>query len=214
MLGISLIAGHTTWAQEPVVQSRFNLSKHVAKRDASTLMSGGDNNEGEAHGSINPPKGSTFTDIPVGNGGETIAAYWTKNPNEDKAKQAFIFIHGKLRDGDNYWTIMNDALDSAVKANYPGADEDSIVVAPEFFSTKYNSGVRRSVAHSMHELNCEAHAALYAAILQVGSGMARRERLAGRRPGEPPIGNQTDLVRCLGCPCGRILQLDKVPEDE
>lgn len=49
-------------------------------------------------------------------------------------------IHGKLRDGDDYWKTMDDILQSAVKDNVEGADKDSIVVAPQFFSEKYNLG--------------------------------------------------------------------------
>jgi len=54
----------------------------------------------QAHGDINAPSGSTFTSVNVGSGGEEIGAYWTKSPNNDKATQAFIMIHGKLRNGD------------------------------------------------------------------------------------------------------------------
>ena len=36
---------------------------------------------------------------------------------------------------------MDDILSSAIKANFDGASSDSIIVAPQFFSEKYNSGV-------------------------------------------------------------------------
>lgn len=141
LLSASLVAGHSSSPQEQGLFARANHSKLAGKRDASTVMSGGDNNEGEAHGAIVAPTGSTFTSIPVGTGGETVAAYWSADPENKHAQQAFIFMHGKLRDGDNYWTIMNNVLSSAVKANYDGASNSSIIVAPEFFSTIYNSGV-------------------------------------------------------------------------
>lgn len=35
---------------------------------------------------------------------------------------------------------MNDALKNAVSTNVEGADANAIIVAPEFFSTKFNSG--------------------------------------------------------------------------
>lgn len=53
-------------------------------------------------------------------------------------------IHGRLRDGNNYWQIMNNALQSAIDDNYPGVDEHAIVAAPQFFSKKYNSGQYKS----------------------------------------------------------------------
>ena len=37
---------------------------------------------------------------------------------------------------------MNNILTSAVNDKIDGASNDSIIVAPQFFSTKYNSGVR------------------------------------------------------------------------
>lgn len=112
----------------------------VHKRDASTLMSGGTNNEGEAHDPIVAPSGSDFLTYPVGTGGERIAAYWTQNPNDAQATQAYIMIHGKMRDGDAYWTTMNNVLQNALQNNVDGVDSNAIVVAPEFFSARYNSG--------------------------------------------------------------------------
>lgn len=41
---------------------------------------------------------------------------------------------------------MNNVLSTAVKANVPGADQNSIVVAPEFFSTIFNSGVGKFIS--------------------------------------------------------------------
>ncbi|UZJ51884.1 hypothetical protein CBS101457_001204 [Exobasidium rhododendri] len=122
--------------------THYRRSTKLPVRDISTIMSGlgPANNEGEAHGEIVAPNGSTFTSVDVGTTGESIAAYWTANPNNDNATQAFIMIHGKLRNGDTYWTTMNDALETAVDDDYPGVDSDAIVVAPQFFSTILNSG--------------------------------------------------------------------------
>lgn len=109
-------------------------------RDASTLMSGGKNNEGEAHGKIVAPKGSTFTSLPVGSQGALVPAFWTSNPDNSSAKHAYIMIHGKLRNGGEYWTTMNDILQKSAKDGVEGASDSAIVVAPQFFSKKYNSG--------------------------------------------------------------------------
>lgn len=100
----------------------------------------GPNNEGEQHGDIDPPKGSIFTSLPVGGGGAEIAAYWSEDTNNSTAKRVFIMLHGKLRDGDTYWKTMHDILEDAIDADYPGAGNDTIIVAPQFFSKKYNSG--------------------------------------------------------------------------
>jgi len=40
---------------------------------------------------------------------------------------------------------MNQALQSAVSDNYPGVDSKAIVVAPQFFSERFNSGVSTAI---------------------------------------------------------------------
>ncbi|KDN52420.1 hypothetical protein K437DRAFT_220575 [Tilletiaria anomala UBC 951] len=110
-------------------------------------MSGGTSSEGEDHGPINKPSGANFVDLPVGTNGDMIGTYWTANPKNSTATHAFVMIHGRLRDGDKYWKVMDDALTNAVKAKYPGVDKDAIVVAPEYFSTKLNEG-----QYNEHEL--------------------------------------------------------------
>ncbi|KAF7537545.1 hypothetical protein G7Z17_g12827 [Cylindrodendrum hubeiense] len=52
---------------------------------------------------------------------------------------AYVIIHGKLRNGGHYWKILNDAVNEARKDGFPGADRNLTVVAPQFFSTRYNS---------------------------------------------------------------------------
>lgn len=67
-------------------------------------------------------------------------------------------IHGKLRDGDTvsasleplvllladvavqYWSTMDGILTSALQDNVAGVSNNSIIVAPQFFSTVLNSG--------------------------------------------------------------------------
>lgn len=113
---------------------------HHAKRDASTLMSGGDNNEGEAHGKVDVPSGAQLTSLAIGNSGTEVATFWTENPDNKASTHAYVMIHGKIRNGNEYWSTMNDALKSAVKDKYAGASSNDIVTAPQFYSTKYNSG--------------------------------------------------------------------------
>lgn len=114
------------------------VGRQLDARDVRTGISDS-NNEGERHGDIDAPDGSILTTFPVGNG-QDVATFWSKDPNNEEAKHAFIMIHGKLRDGDTYWKTMNDILNKAVDDNYPGADDGAIIVAPQFFSTKYNKG--------------------------------------------------------------------------
>ncbi|KAK7466225.1 hypothetical protein VKT23_004951 [Stygiomarasmius scandens] len=109
-------------------------------RDAFTSFSDNSINEGEAHGPLNAPDGSQIKSISIGDTGTTVPVYWSTSDGQDQATQAFIVIHGKLRDGDNYWNIMSKALQSAVSDNYPGVDSKAIVVAPQFFSERFNSG--------------------------------------------------------------------------
>ncbi|WFD31286.1 hypothetical protein MSPP1_002320 [Malassezia sp. CBS 17886] len=116
---------------------------HVHRRDASSerdVKAGSGMTEGESHSSPDVPAGAQLISIPVGSGRAKIATYWTKGAVDKKADSAYIMIHGKLRDGDNYWTVMNNALKSAVKAGVSGASKNAIVVAPQFYSKKLNSG--------------------------------------------------------------------------
>lgn len=110
------------------------------KRDASTVMSAGDGNtEGENHSPVAVPYGAALTSLQV-QPGTSIAAFWSQSPDNSSAEQAFVMIHGKIRDGNDYWTTMNNILQSAVSAGYPGASDKAIVTAPQFYSTILNSG--------------------------------------------------------------------------
>lgn len=96
-------------------------------------------NEGEAHGRPPIPKGSSLVSLPI-TPAASVAVYWTANPNNATATNAYIMMHGKLRDGANYWTIMNSVLKAAIAANSSGAHSTSIIAAPQFYSTRFNSG--------------------------------------------------------------------------
>ncbi|KAM0718618.1 hypothetical protein Q7P37_005688 [Cladosporium fusiforme] len=118
--------------------SRASRTDYAKSGDVRTGIDD-DNTEGERHDDIEAPKGATFTSYPVGKDVD-IAAFWSDKPNNDDVKHAYIVIHGKLRDGEKYFTTMNNILNDAVDDNFPGADDESIIVAPQFFSKKLNSG--------------------------------------------------------------------------
>lgn len=69
-----------------------------------------------------------------------MAAYQTKDPEARFATHAIIVIHGKRRNADTYWSTFNKVLQKAREDQIHGSDRNVIVVAPKFFSTKYNSG--------------------------------------------------------------------------
>jgi pimeloyl-ACP methyl ester carboxylesterase len=149
----SSVAAHSQ-AEKHASFHHAKPESHLTARDIRQNYDGDkDNTEGEAHGDINAPKGSKFTSLPVGSDGEEIAAYWSEDPKNDEVKHAFIMIHGKLRDGDDYWTTMNNILQSAIDADYPGADDAAIVVAPQFFSEKLNSGQYNSNMMAWEDVN-------------------------------------------------------------
>ncbi|WFD42589.1 hypothetical protein MPSI1_001235 [Malassezia psittaci] len=96
--------------------------------------------EGEAHGTPNVPSGAQLISLPVGTQGAKIAVYWTASPKNQNVTNAYVMMHGRLRDGDTYWTTMNKILKSAQKANYKGAPDEAIVAAPQMYSEKLNKG--------------------------------------------------------------------------
>lgn len=114
-------------------------AKGLVPRDASTLMSGGRNNEWEDHGPNSVPQGAYLTSLPVGTDGDQMAVYWSERSNSPRATQALVTIHGRIRNGNQYWQTLENALANAVRDNYTGASNNSIVVAPQFFSTQFNS---------------------------------------------------------------------------
>ncbi|KAK0524571.1 hypothetical protein OC834_002147 [Tilletia horrida] len=135
---VSSVAAVPNSAGHHVRRPQQHLAHHA--RDASTLMSGGTNNEGELHTPLTVPQGATLKNLTVGGGNAELVVYWSDSTNNKQATAAFVMIHGRTRNGNDYWTVMNDALQSALKDGYPGVDPNTIVTAPQFFSTKYNSG--------------------------------------------------------------------------
>ena len=94
----------------------------------------------KSHGKLKVPKGSEIRHVKVHDTGTNFLAYFSKDVNEKKVTHAYVMFHGRNRDGDKYWSIMNRALESARKDNYPGAPKHAVVVAPQFFSAKLNEG--------------------------------------------------------------------------
>lgn len=122
--------------------SSHHLTNLLDRRDARTLMVGSNDPEGENHTAIEAPRGSQFVGIPIGGAGmnEELAVYMTKDGVNMTATHAYIMIHGKVRNGAHYWKVLNRIVKKAAKAGTPGADTYSIIVAPEFFSARYNKG--------------------------------------------------------------------------
>ncbi|RMJ16409.1 hypothetical protein BHE90_015127 [Fusarium euwallaceae] len=99
------------------------------------------NNEGEAHSKVTPPEGAEFASIKLNNNSNTeLAVFISDKIEKSRVEHAFIIVHGKLRDGDYYWETMNEVVKRAKAKNYPGSSRESIVIAPQLFSTVFNSG--------------------------------------------------------------------------
>uniref|UniRef100_V5ECR0 Transmembrane protein n=2 Tax=Kalmanozyma brasiliensis (strain GHG001) TaxID=1365824 RepID=V5ECR0_KALBG len=135
VLALQLLT-HTVSAHLTPVRSSHATT--FSQRDAFSDQDPIDN-EGEDHGKPVVPSGANLVSLPVTNAA-SLAVYWTANPQNSTATNAYIMMHGKLRDGANYWTVLNDVLRNAVAAKTPNAASTSIVTAPEFYSTKFNSG--------------------------------------------------------------------------
>lgn len=142
---LSTAIAYTTADYVPFGHERI----HLHARDASTLTAKklGTPLGYQEHTPPKIPSGSILTSIPVGKSNHELAVYWAKSPNNAAAKQAFVMIHGRNRNGGDYWTTMNNILSSAIKAKYAAADRNAIVVAPQFYSAKLNSG-----QYKKHEL--------------------------------------------------------------
>lgn len=96
--------------------------------------------EGVNYNATSVPKGARFRTLLVRGSDSHIGCFWSEDENQKKAEHAFIIIHGRLRDGNRYWSIMHNAYQSALNDNYPGVKPNSVIVAPQFFSTKLNEG--------------------------------------------------------------------------
>lgn len=132
----------------PCAEATMKLRTPSLKRDVLHLDIGSkievqqkpNDREGEDHGKPKVPKGSQLLTFPVGKKGEKIPVYWTLAAKNEKVEHAYIMMHGRLRNGDHYWKVMNDALKSAQKVNYGDANKESIVAAPQMYSERLNKG--------------------------------------------------------------------------
>ncbi|RSL68042.1 hypothetical protein CEP54_002963 [Fusarium duplospermum] len=99
------------------------------------------NNEGEAHGKVIPPKGAKFSSIKLNDKTKTeVAVLISDRVDKSRVEHAFVIVHGKLRDGDYYWETMNRVVKRAKAKKYPGSNRESIIIAPQLFSTVFNLG--------------------------------------------------------------------------
>ncbi len=112
-------------------------SRPVRARDA---FSDQDPLNKEGEDTANPPCLAVLRSFAPITSDASVATYWTANPNNATATNAYIMMHGKLRDGANYWDVLDTVLNQAVNANHAGAVSTSIVTAPQFYSTRLNSG--------------------------------------------------------------------------
>lgn len=141
-----------TWStQAKFVPVRSSSSSAWQQRDAFSDQDP-PNNEGEDHSSPNIPKGASLVSLPVTNTA-SLATYWTASPNNATATNAYIMMHGKLRNGADYWTIMNNVLRQAVADKHAGAEATSIVTAPQFYSARLNSGQYTSTQLAFADTN-------------------------------------------------------------
>ncbi|KAJ5085335.1 hypothetical protein N7532_010106 [Penicillium argentinense] len=110
--------------------------------------------EGEDHGHIDVPDGAEFTSFKVNeDGDEEIAGFISADLDDDTIEHLFIVLHGRLRDGNSYWKTLNESIEKARDDDFPGADSKMAVLAPQFFSTKYNSGQYKDNQLAWDDLN-------------------------------------------------------------
>ena len=116
---------------------------HHSRRDVSARLdvkhNASDLTEGEEHDKPKAPHGSQLINLPVDKKSK-VAVYWSYYTDDKTTERAFIMMHGKLRDGDKYWTVMNDVYQGALKSRSVDVNNRTIIAAPQFYSTKLNKG--------------------------------------------------------------------------
>ncbi|WFC98501.1 hypothetical protein MYAM1_001229 [Malassezia yamatoensis] len=95
---------------------------------------------GENHKTPPVPNGASLVSLPVGHNGAKVAAYWSNGVDHSTVEHAFIMMHGRVRNGAQYWKIMNNALNSAQSSGAFPASKGAVVVAPEMYSAALNKG--------------------------------------------------------------------------
>ncbi|KAK0557239.1 hypothetical protein OC844_005648 [Tilletia horrida] len=118
------------------------LTGTLEQRDAYNLeIAGRHQDGGPRYGPLPVPAGSRLRNFTVGNNGEQTITYWSDNGIMDASvESAIIVIHGRNRDGATYWSIADQALRSAIRDGYAGANPKTVVVAPQFLSSIRNQG--------------------------------------------------------------------------
>ncbi|KAJ5179525.1 hypothetical protein N7492_002735 [Penicillium capsulatum] len=140
-------------------QSRYGDVHPLDKQDiysaeAEAMIKHDKSEEGEDHGDIGVPNGAMFTSFNVNEkGDEEIAGFISKDLEEKTIEHLFIVLHGKLRDGNNYWKTFNTAINKARKDNVSGTDRKMAVLVPQFFSTEFNSGQYKKNQLAWDDLN-------------------------------------------------------------
>lgn len=86
-------------------------------------------------------------------GNEEIAGFISEDYNMTSLEHLYIVIHGRLRDGNGYWKTLHNAIKDAREDNFSGTDRKMAVLAPQFFSKKYNLGQYESNQLAWDDLN-------------------------------------------------------------
>ncbi|KAJ5139201.1 uncharacterized protein N7515_004049 [Penicillium bovifimosum] len=127
-------------------KSEYGVRNATDKQDiysaeADAMIQHDKSEEGEDHGDIDVPDGARYTSFIVNDeGSEEIPGFISKDLDDKTIEHLFIVLHGRLRDGNGYWKMLNDAIKHAKADNFTGTDRKMAVLAPQFFSKKYNSG--------------------------------------------------------------------------
>ncbi|CAI7636578.1 unnamed protein product [Penicillium bialowiezense] len=134
------------------VQASAEQDIYSAEYDA--MLKHGESEEGEDHGKIDVPDGAKFTSFKISDkGNEEIAGFISEDLDHKTIEHLYIVLHGKLRDGNGYWETLNDAISEAKETNATGSDRNMAVLAPQFFSTKYNTGQYKKNQLAWDDLN-------------------------------------------------------------
>ncbi|WFC98378.1 hypothetical protein MYAM1_001105 [Malassezia yamatoensis] len=108
--------------------------------------------EGSRHQPFPAPSGSTLVSFPISSKAQ-LPVFWTEQPNNQYAKHALVVVHGSLRDGDSYWTALNEVKQQQIQLGNSAVDKNTIITAPMFYSTRFNSGIYTATQLSWGDLN-------------------------------------------------------------
>ncbi|CAD6961402.1 unnamed protein product, partial [Tilletia caries] len=150
----SVCADHHFLRSNSPAHAHSHNHSALAGRDAYNLLEGDNNQDGgPKHGALRVPSGSRLRNFTVGDRGEELITYWSNSLSDSQAEQAIVMFHGKERNGDGYWTIANQVLRSAVNDGFPGANKNTLVIAPQFMSKIRNSGQYASNQIAFDDVN-------------------------------------------------------------